>query len=200
MKNAKVVPVGLDVDIIPEIIDTKEQCREKLGLPLDKKIILFVGRMAEYKRPLDSLDVLKKMSEEYVLLAIGNGELKDAFLDKVKSTDLESRVIYMEVIPNAEIHKYYKAADCFVNFNTQEIFGMSILEAFYQECPVVARSAPGPNTIIKNAETGFLCDDLKQMCEKIEVVNSVMGKKGKQRVQRFFSWDAASKAFLEDGK
>ena len=58
--------------------------------------------MAEYKKPLDALDVLKRMSEEYVLIMIGNGELKEAFLEKVKSTNLESRVIYIESIPNVE--------------------------------------------------------------------------------------------------
>ena len=200
VENAKVVPVGLDVDIIPEIVDSKETCREQLGLPKDKKILLFVGRMAEYKKPLDALDVLKKMSEEYVLLVIGNGELQSAFLERVKSTGLESKVIYIESVPNVEIHKYYKAADCFVNFNTQEIFGMSILEAFYQECPVVARCAPGPNTIIKDTETGFLCENLEQMCERIAMINSDMGKKGKRRVEQYFSWASASNAFLEDYK
>lgn len=200
VKNAKVVPVGLDVDVIPEIIDTKEACRNYLGLPADKKILLFVGRMAEYKKPLDALEVLESLSEEYILIMIGNGELKEAFLKKVKSTNLESRVIYIESIPNVEIHKYYKAADCFINFNTQEIFGMSILEALYQECPVVARLAPGPNTIIEDGKNGFLCDNLAAMCEKISKIDSDMGRRGKKCVEERFSWEAASRIFLEDYK
>ena len=61
--NAKVVPVGLDFDVIPVIRETKDECREQLGLPLDKRILLYVGRLAEYKKPLDALEVLNKLSE-----------------------------------------------------------------------------------------------------------------------------------------
>lgn len=196
--NVKVVPVGLDFDVIPEITDVKEKCREKLQLPIEKKILLFVGRMAEYKKPLDALEVLRKLSDEYFLVVIGSGELKGEFLDKVNILNLNSKVKYIESIPNAEIHNYYRAADCFVNFNHQEIFGMSILEAFYQECPVVARHAPGPDTIIKDGENGFLCSTADEMCGKILKINPDMGIKGRERVEKHFSWKAASEAFLED--
>lgn len=198
VSNAKVVPVGLDFDVIPKIEETKEECREKLGLPLDKKILLYVGRLAEYKKPLDALEILGKLSEKHLLVVIGNGELKEAFLKKVEGMNLISRVVYIESIPNIEIHNYYKAADCFLNFNYQEIFGMSILEALYQECPVVARHAPGPDSIVKHGETGFLCDTVDEMCEQIDKINLDMGIKGKQQVEKYFSWKAASEVFLED--
>ena len=198
VSNAKVVPVGLDFDVIPVIRETKDECREQLGLPLDKRILLYVGRLAEYKNPLDALEVLNKLSENYMLVVIGNGELKETFLKKIDNLNLNSRVKYIEAIPNVEIHKYYKAADCFVNFNYQEIFGMSILEAFYQACPVVARHAPGPDTIVTQGETGFLCDTVDEMCKKIELINSDIGLKGRQRVKECFSWKAASEAFLEE--
>lgn len=196
--EAKVVPVGLDFDVIPQITDTKEVCREKLQLPTDKKILLYVGRLAEYKKPLDALKVIGKLSDEYFLVVIGAGELKQEFLDKIKLLNLDSKVKYIESIPNTEIHAYYRAADCFVNFNHQEIFGMSILEAFYQKCPVVARHAPGPDTIVKDGETGFLCNTVDEMCDSILKIDPLMGIKGKERVEKHFSWNAASEAFLED--
>lgn len=196
--GVKVVPVGLDFDVIPEINETKEECRKALGLPMNKKILLYVGRLAEYKKPLDAINVLEKLSEEYSLVVIGNGELKSDFFEKAEKSGVMSRITYIESIPNIEIHKYYKAADCFINFNQQEIFGMSILEALYQQCPVVARRAPGPNTIVLNGKTGFLCDTIEEMCKMIQKINSDMGIKGKERVEKHFSWEAASEAFLED--
>ena len=77
---------------------------------------------------------------------------------------------------------------------------MSILEALYQGCPVVARLAPGPNTIIEDGKTGFLCDNLSAMCEKISKIDSDMGRRGKKHVEEHFSWEAASRIFLEDYK
>ena len=198
VSGAKVVPVGLDFDVIPKINDTKEECRKTLELPMNKKILLYVGRLAEYKKPLDAIDMLKNLADEIHLVVIGNGELKKDFIEKAEETGVMSRITYIESIPNTEIHKYYKAVDCFINFNPQEIFGMSILEALYQQCPVVARHAPGPDTIILNGETGFLCDTIAEMCERVQLVNSDMGIKGKNRVEKYFSWKAASKAFLED--
>ena len=196
--DAKVIPVGLDFDVIPEISDTKEECRKELELPLNKNILLYVGRLAEYKKPLDAIDMLTMLSDDFYLVAIGNGELKNDFLEKAEKSEVISRIKYIESIPNAEIHKYYKAADCFINFNPQEIFGMSILEALYQQCPVVARHAPGPDTIILNEETGFLCDTIEEMSEMVQKINSDMGIRGKKRVEKHFSWKAASEGFLED--
>lgn len=200
IKNAKMIPVGLDTGIIPEIKESKKELRKKLGLPVEKRILLYVGRLAVYKKPMDALELLNRLSEEYYLVAIGTGELKETFIKKIENENLSDRVRYIESIPNVEIHKFYRAADCFVNFNPQEIFGMSILEAAYQECAVAAIHAPGPDTIVADGETGFLCDDLKEMCEKIKKVDSSMGIDGKKRVMEKFTWKSASKAFLEEMK
>ena len=75
---------------------------------------------------------------------------------------------------------------------------MSILEAAYQSCPVVARHAAGPDTIISDGETGYLCDHVQEMIEKIPKVLPGMGELGRKRIQEQFSWEAASKKFLED--
>lgn len=197
VSDAKVIPVGLDTEIIPVIREAKSELREQLQLPNDKKVLLYVGRLAEYKKPMDALTLLSKMPECY-LVAIGNGELKDAFLKKAEELGLNVRMKYIESIPNSEIHKFYKASDCFINFNPQEIFGMSILEASYQECPIVAKHAPGPDTIVDEGKTGFLCDTLEQMQECIMKVIPEMGIEGRKRVEEVFSWKAASKSFLEE--
>ena len=113
---------------------------------------------------------------------------------------MEEQVRYIEAIPNTEIHRYYKAADCFVNFNPQEIFGMSILEALYQECPVVAKHAPGPDSIVEDGVCGYLCSTLEEMCESISKITPEMGVKGRDRVKMKFSWSAAVEAILADMK
>lgn len=200
ISHAKVVPVGLDFDIIPEISESKYEIRKELELPEKKKILLYVGRMAEYKKPLDALELLKLSGERYQLIAIGSGELKEAFLEKSQKDGLKEQVRYIEAVPNTEIHKYYKAADCFVNFNPQEIFGMSILEAMYQECPVVAKHAPGPDSIVEEGVCGYLCDTLEEMCICVDKADREMGIRGRDRVKTKFSWAAASEIILSEMK
>lgn len=194
--KAILAPVGLDFNIIPKVTESKEVLRGKLGLPLDKKILIFVGRLEEYKQPFDAVELLYWLPDQYLLLLIGKGNLKDELFNKIKTYRLENRVKYIETVPNKEIHCYYKLADCFVNFNQQEIFGMSILEAMYQGCPVVARHAPGPDFIIDKGVTGFLCDDLKTMMHALENLDENMGIKSKERIINMFNWDYTCEKIL----
>jgi len=197
VNNATVVPVGLDLSVIPEINEDKLELREKLDLPKDKKIVLFVGRLSEYKRPLCALEILNKLSDNYYLVIIGTGEMQSQLINIISRDEkISKRVTYIEKIPNKEIHKYYKTADCFVNFNDKEIFGMSILEAMYQECPVVAIHAPGPDEIINDTITGYLCNTVAEMSEKIVSVDKLMGIAGKERILKEFSWDKSVEEFL----
>lgn len=196
--HAKVVPVGLDLEVIPPVLGTKMQLRQMLGLPEDKKLLIFVGRLSAYKRPADALELLRRLGKEYHLLIIGKGELQKEIREKIQVGDLKAQVTSIASVPNTEIHKYYRASDCFVNFNEHEIFGMSILEAMYQECPVVARHAPGPDAIVEAGITGYLCRSVAEMAEKIPFVEQSMGIAGKERVEKEFSWDTAVQRFQED--
>lgn len=70
-------------------------------------------------------------------------------------------------LPNESVHVYYHACDAFVNLNDQEIFGMSLLEAMFAGCPPVARHAPGPDLIIEDGLSGWLCSTVPQLAEAL---------------------------------
>ena len=154
--DSEVVPVGLDLDCIPEMKEDKEQAREFLKLPKDKKILLFVGRIDEYKRPLDFLKIIKRLNDNYYAVMIGSGKLNDKLQQSIDNDNLSSKLRWIKSVPNQDIHMYYKASDYFINLNDHEIFGMSILEAMYQGITVIAMHAPGPDTIIENGKSGYL--------------------------------------------
>lgn len=196
VKNTIVEPVGLDFDFIPIIAEDKEQIRERLHLPKQKKLLLFVGRLEEYKKPMDAVLLLNEMNNEYVLIMIGNGTQKKQILQKTYQLGVQNRIIFIDKILNSEIHQYYKAADCLINFNEKEIFGMSILEAIYQGCPVVARHAPGPDTIVQQGITGFLCDTLGEMKTRIMNMNITMPENIKTLMKENFSWNNTAKSIL----
>lgn len=70
---------------------------------------------------------------------------------------------------------------------------MSILEAMYQGCIVVARRAPGPEQIIENGVSGFLCSSDQEMDEMLAVPQpSDMGERARNRVMENFTWDATA--------
>lgn len=132
------------------------------------------------------------LPENFHGIMIGNGEKSDFIDKKIDELKLTRRILRIKGIPNREIHKYYKMADYFVNFNDHEIFGMSILEAMYQGCNVIAFHAPGPNTII-DENSGFLTNSLEDM---LRIINARLKKeegKPRDRIVKNFTWDVSAK-------
>ena len=94
------------------------------------------------------------------------------------------------------MHAYYHACDAFVNLNDGEIFGMSLLEAMYAGCPPVARHAPGPDLIIEDGVSGFLCDTVAQMAAALENVSDAMGAAAQKRINEHFLWQNSAEIAL----
>lgn len=198
VRKIEVIPVGLDItQIEKDNRDQKTVCRE-LGLPVDKQILLFVGRLEEYKRPFAALELLKHLGNSYFLVIIGDGSLKGELKDRIYKEGLEEQIFYLERVPNTLMYQYYKACDYYINFNTHEIFGMSILEAMYQGCTTVARRAPGPEEIIEDGVSGYLCSSDEEM-RKVIVAdkNSDIGKQAEQRIASSFTWDKSAERILQ---
>ena len=175
-----------------------------LGLPEDKKILIFVGRLEEYKRPIRAIEILNKLLEKdknYYLVIIGKGSLKNVLFSIVKELNILNNVKFIEEVANKDIHKYYRASDIFLNLNENEIFGMSLLEAMYQECNVVALKAPGPNYIIENGVNGILVNNwgLEEFSNKIIESNKLieLGKSAKRRIEKYLNWDVIAKEYIQ---
>ena len=66
----------------------KAMCRKKLGLPLDKNIILFVGSLIERKAIFDLLkaSILIREAINHMIIFIGDGELKHNLQKEIKRT------------------------------------------------------------------------------------------------------------------
>ena len=187
VRNVEIAEVGLDTSIIPTVNGDKNTLRDFLNLPKDKIILLFIGRLESYKRPFDVLHLLRHLTDDVIFVMIGAGSLENQLDDTIRKRRLIDRVIRISSVSNQEIHKYYVAADFFVNFNDHEIFGMSILEAMYHGCTVIAREAPGPCTIIQN-KYGYLVQNLAEMKEIVssnKVIDSYMIK---EHVNKSFTW------------
>ena len=195
ISDVTVAPVGLDTSIIPVVNRSKEEIRKELSLPTDKIVLLFVGRMEEYKRPFEAIKLIDDLRAVAHMVLIGTGTLNQRVQNEIDSRNLMSKVTRIDKIPNTEIHKYYKACDYYVNFNKDEIFGMSILEAMFHGCTVLARYAPGPNCIIEDRISGYLVDDISEMeaiIRRKEVLSSDIIK---ARIMDSFTWDKTAQIF-----
>lgn len=174
VKNALLVPVCLDKDKLLQNISTisTESLRKEIVPSYKEKVktILFVGRLVEEKRPQEALQIFMNLyskDELFRLIIIGKGEKLDSLTSYIHNNDLSQVVRIYQGIPNNDMWKYYLSADCLINLNKKEIFGMSILEAMYYECPVVAYAAPGPQMIINDGINGYLFNENDVCIDKI---------------------------------
>lgn len=197
VSGIETIHVGLDVTQIRREEREQGELRKELGLPEGKKLLLFVGRLEQYKRPFAALELLKKLGERYHLVLVGTGSLREQIEEKACRDKLDNQISYLGRIPNTLMYQYYSACDYYVNFNTHEIFGMSILEAMYQECTVVARRAPGPEEIIENGISGHLCGSEEEMAAVIqEGEERKTGREAGIRISEHFTWEKSAEQFL----
>lgn len=185
-------PVGLDLDLLEKNYDKVDmKClKSKYNYTDDDKVLLFVGRLTEEKQPLKMIEILVRLlkkDKNYKLLMVGNGELKENVMSLIKKYGIEEKVYLMEKVPNNEMWELYRIADCFVNLNKQEIFGMAILEAMYYECKVIAWKAPGPDLIIENGISGFLVESDEEIIETI-LKKTYTNREAHQRIEENFTW------------
>lgn len=199
-----VVPVGLDMGIMKPTVEPDPGFRGEMGIPQKAKVLLFVGRLSPYKRPLSACDVLKAMLAHGVdthLVMIGTGRLEKALKNHIAALGLEKHVTLVSKVPYGDMHRYFTSCDCCINMSPVEIFGMTILESMYYGIPLVAHAAPGPNEIIKHGETGYLCntDDVREWVAAImDAISNrdSIATKSRREVEERFSWDAVAKGFL----
>lgn len=192
--DVEVAPVGLDLSVIPEITEPKADLREKLNLPSDQTLLLFVGRLDEYKRPLEAVRLLEQLPG-VVLVMIGTGAMDADVEREAKNAGVWSRVIRIARLPNEQVQRYYAACDYYVNFNPKEIFGMSILEAMYQDCTVLACHAPGPDFILEDGVSGFLTENTDTMAELVRGGARLAPGGAKSRILERFVWTNTARQF-----
>ncbi len=197
-KTVFCVPVGLDTGRLQQRY--KEYCakelKEKWNYRDTDRVILFVGRMTAEKQPEKMIDIFAKLYAQdsaYRLLMVGQGELLEKVKAKISMCGLDGKAVIYEKVPNDRMWELYCMSERYINLNTHEIFGMAILEAMYYENAVIALRAPGPELIIENGISGFLCDSEEELVQKaLETEKSVIGAAAHKHVTACFLWENAA--------
>jgi glycosyltransferase involved in cell wall biosynthesis len=126
---------------------------------------------------------------------------KSVYLDRLKSSlpdDVSSKVTIWGMIPRQDLLARYYSSDIFAFPSIwDEGFGLPPVEAMAAGLPVVAtRSGTVVETVV-DGETAFLVDknNVDQLAQallslvKNEDAREAMGRAGRQRALRYFTWD-----------
>ncbi|HEY4206317.1 MAG TPA: glycosyltransferase family 4 protein, partial [Puia sp.] len=131
--------------------------KEELGVPADKKIVLYTGKYITKKRPLDLLEACRRLAGEGVFLVMmGDGELRPAMETFIRDHGMQN-VLLTGFINQSAISRYYAVADVFVMCSGMgETWGLAVNEAMNFEKPVVVSDTCGSSKdLVKAGINGY---------------------------------------------
>jgi glycosyltransferase involved in cell wall biosynthesis len=164
-----------------------------------KKLILFVGKLINRKRPLDFLKLAKLNSTDQSLhfIMIGDGNLKKKCKEFIKNKKMKN-VTLVGFINQKELSQYYSIGDLFVMTSDYETWGLTINEAMAANIPVICSNKCGAHhDLIKNNKTGYtyVCGDISDLNKKLKLLinNKKLLTKMKHNTKKIISRFTAKK-------
>jgi glycosyltransferase involved in cell wall biosynthesis len=170
----------------------KSLAREKLGLPADKKFILFVGRFDKYPRGLDvvlsAFNQIKNVCPVELLL-VGGSSKDSLFLEAKRYTPY-----VFERQPSNLMPLFYAASDVFAWFCSSKAdkyggIGMSVVEALACGIPVVSTTLSAHYTPDRSdlGELPVSKDNFREQITKV-LENSVKYSKCRETAKKYYDW------------
>lgn len=136
--------------------------------------ILFVGAREGYKnfnRFLQALPGLLNRFPDLKVLCLGGGAWRSAELEAIRRLGITGRIRQL-TCSDVVLQQYYRNALAFIYPSLYEGFGLPILEAFRQTCPVILSDIPTFREVAGNAAVYFDPRQPEEMAEGIERVIS----------------------------
>ncbi len=142
----------------------------------NSKVVLGCGRICKQKNFSDLIEVFAQIEDKNAkLLILGEGQDKDALIEKVKSLGLEKRIFFKGIVVNPLAYMYY--ADLFVLPSLWEGFGNVLVEALSAGCPIVSNDCPsGPSEILDGGKYGDLVE-VGNIWAMVEAIDSNLKQK-----------------------
>ena len=152
--------------------------------------IVYVGRLSYEKNPERLVDVLQKVAlakPDVRAAIVGTGDLKETVERLVREKGLEKNVYLLGFYSNPL--KIMRDAKVMIMTSRWEGTPMCALESMALGVPIVSTPTDGLRVLVKNGETGYLCDtddELAEACISL-ISDSQIRKKISDNTANYFS-------------
>lgn len=198
--------VGIDTTTSKTTLPSPESAKANFGLPNDKFIIGFIGRLVKIKKPFAFIDLaqelLRKNNQIHFVIA-GDGNLKDQIADKIKNEQLEK---YFTLLPWVdEVELLLPSLDLLVMTSINEGTPLILMEAMLNGIPVASTPVGGVPYLIEHEKTGYhLTEDktqnavyLQKIIENFELEKKKIVNNAKLKIERDHSLATLLKQTVE---
>lgn len=201
------VPYGINVPEAPSITAGERRVlRGKLGLPLDRPIVLSVGWISRKHKRMDYvIQETARLSRQRPFLQL-LGAMDQSSREVV---DLANRLLGQEnfnakSVPYEQVNDFYRVADVFVLGSLSEGFGRVYLESLMHGLPTIGHKHPvieyvlGKTGIITDlSQPGNLSTILTEQLEKPAEDGGAAARQRWESVHSRFSWNSLRSEYAE---
>jgi D-inositol-3-phosphate glycosyltransferase len=197
-----VIPCGVNLDRFRP--RDRADARATLGLPSERDIVLFVGRLEPLKGIEILIDAIAELEDSTPdLVVVGGDERASSYIAGLRAqaerAGIGDRIHFAGAVAQESLPAYYSAADVCVVPSYYESFGLVALEAMACGTPVIASRVGGLTGTIRDGESGYLipwrCP--QPFADKIDLLltndelRHALGVAAQERAQRFH-WSAVA--------
>lgn len=174
--------------VVANGIDTKKfrplpqvQCRQRLNLPLDKKILLSVGDRLELKGfhlLVEAMPEILRQHPNAVLVIVGGpGRFGRDFTgqieSRIQSLGLSNHVVLAGAKSHDELINWYNAADLFLLMSSREGSPNVLIEALACGTPAVGNAVGGIPDELSDPTVGLLVKERSAKAASVAILDAL---------------------------
>jgi glycosyltransferase involved in cell wall biosynthesis len=174
----------------------RTETRRALGIPDDRFVVGWIGRMTAVKRTGDVLQAVRRLREQGVdaaLCMVGDGPDRDSVEARAHELGIMRDSLFLGY--QEEVADYYAAFDALILPSANEGTPVSAIEALAGGRPVVATRVGGVPDVVRDGVDGFLVEpgDVDAMAERLSQLAADaplrhrMGEAGRASVHERYS-------------
>lgn len=155
--------------------ENRNSLRKKYNISIDRRIIFCPRRLVEKNWVIYTIDIISKLSNDYILIITWEWQEKQKVLNKINELWVSNMVILTWDIPNTRIIDYYRLSDLVIVPSISsswviEATSISTIESMACWIPVVASNIWWLRQIITDWVDWFLIEE-KNIQEFIKKIN-----------------------------
>jgi alpha-1,6-mannosyltransferase len=195
VRNIRPARLGVNTDIFQSTPDDTSNTRDSLDIATDRKLLLYVGRLAKEKNTATlfrSFELLQdRQPSKFHLLVIGDGPQRRQ-LDQLRARI--GNISWIQYCTDSDdLARYYRAADLFVHPGIQETFGFVALESQACGTPVVGIKGSYMDRIIFHEQESWARENTPEALAKaIEQSSgkklSILGSVAAETAENLYNW------------
>lgn len=160
------VYIGVNEKEFDPSLYNKDDILSKYKIKTDKKYIIgYICRIAEQKRPLLFLEIIKKLKEErddFLVIVAGDGNLLEKLKSETEKCKLDKNIKFIGNVKQTK--EIYAISDLTLNCSIKEGLALTSYESLSMGVPVISSDVGGQKELINN-EVGVIVPCLQDETE-----------------------------------